>query len=186
MAQPRPPRHSAVRSAGRSAGRLKVAAELAGPFRQHGTAQQGRAGIEAAVGIADHPAALPPAGLGRLTLGLHLQGNAGEFIAAMAQLVAVVPLQHQETALAQLKPTARVGHLLQLQLLEQLAGASLEQVHPHQEGAWGRGSGTAGLRAENPQAKSKPTTLSSTHSGGTSWGATRRTIRRTPTRPTAR
>ena len=171
---------------GALADRLEVAAALARPFRQHGAAQQGRAGIEAAVGIADHPAPLPPAGLGRLTLGLHLQGNAGQLIAAIAQLIAVVPLHHQETALAQLQPAAGIGHLLELQLLEQLAGAGLAQLHPHQEGAWGRGSAGTGLRAEKPQANRTPTTLSSTHSGGTSWGATSRAIRRTPTRPTAR
>ena len=50
-----------------------MGATLTRPLRQHGTAQQGAAGIEATVGVADHPALAPPAGIGRLVL--HLFGR---------------------------------------------------------------------------------------------------------------
>ena len=128
---------------------------------------------------------MPPAGIGGLALGLHLQSDTGKFVAAIAQLIAVAPLQHQKTAAANLKPTARMGHLSQLwhlKPIEQAIAADLAQLHPHGSS----GFGARGRRTEKPQVNKAATSSSSSHSGGTTWGRPRRSSSFIPTRPTAR
>jgi len=105
-----------------------VGTAFTGTGRQHRTAQQGAAGIEAAEGITDHPARAPGAGIGGPLLGLHLQGHAGEGIATVAQAVAVAALQHEKRAPTVLQPAARLGHVCQglhIQAIEQLIAADL-------------------------------------------------------------
>jgi len=131
---------------------------------------------------------VPPAGIRRLALHLHLQGHRGQFIAAITEPVAVVALQHQEAAFADLNPQARLGHLpqlLDLQMLQQPAAAGLEQLDA--QGAQGVTSAAiSGLRLEKPQRNRAATSSINTHSGITNWGSARRSSSRSPTRPTAR
>ena len=162
-----------------------MSAAVTGAIREHGTAQQRRAGIEAAAGIADHPAPLPETGISRLALQLHQQGNSAEFIAACPQLVAVMALQHQVAALPDHQPATRLGHLLQFQALQQAVATGLKQLNTR----WAQGLTSCtvwGVRLENPQLNSRATRASRSHSGGTSSGSSTRSTRRIPTNPTAR
>ena len=94
-------------------------------FRQHGAAQQGAAGIEAAAGIANHPAIVPPAGIGGLLLGFHHQGHTAELVAAAPEAVAMPPLQHQIAQALHLQPAARLRHVFQHQTVQHLLTACL-------------------------------------------------------------
>ena len=84
---------AALRAAAAEGGVMQAA--LARTLRQDSAAQQGRAGIEAAGGIPDHPAALPGAGIARLALLANLQGHRAQFVPGADQLVAMPALQHQ-------------------------------------------------------------------------------------------
>lgn len=111
------------------------AAALTGSFRKHGTAQQGGEGIEAAGGIADHPAPLPGSGIGGPLLGLHVEGNGNELIAAIPEAVAVGALQHEEAAPTVLKPAAGLGSLgqiIKIELLKQNPAVGIAQLNSHQ------------------------------------------------------
>ena len=117
---------------------LMGAAALTGSFRKHGTAQQGGEGIEAAGGIADHPAPLPGSGIGGPLLGLHVEGHGNELIAAIPEAVAVGTLQHEEAAPTMLKPAAGlggIGQIIEVEFLEQNLAVGIAQLNPHYS-AW--------------------------------------------------
>jgi len=180
--------------AGSGAGlpRPEFATAFAGALRQHGTAQQGRASIKAAKRIADHPAATPGAGIGRPVLGLHIQGNGPELVAAVPQPVAVGALQHQETALANHNPPAwlgGLGRIVEFELLNGAVGLGIAELDPHQAPPPPTASGLAaegGCRWEKPQPNRAATESSTNHSGTKRLGKPIRTSRRMPTSPTAR
>jgi len=111
------------------------AAALTRTFRKHGAAQQRGEGIEAAGGIADHPAPLPGSGIGGPLLGLHVEGHGNELIAAIPEAVAVGALQHEEAAPAVLKPAAglgSVGQIIKIEFIEQNQAVGISQLNSHQ------------------------------------------------------
>ena len=165
-----------------------VGAAFTGSVGQHRAAQQRRSGIEAATGVTDHPASIPPACLPGLPLRFHLQGHTGQLVATIAQLIPVMALQHKEAVAAMEKPTAWQGNLAQfieLELGQQVAAAGLAEFDA--QGLQGFTSPASPLtRLEKPQRKRPATSSSRVHSGGTSWGSPRRRSSRRPTSPTAR
>ena len=108
-----------------------VGTALTGASGQNRAAQQGRAGIEAAAGVTNHPTALPPAGIRRTALRFDLQCDRAQLIAPAAQLIAVVALHHQIAPIRELQPTAGVGHFVQLEPINQLVAAGLPQFDAH-------------------------------------------------------
>ena len=84
---------------------------------QHGTTQQGAAGVVDAAWIADHPTVLPPASIFGLTLRLDHQLHPMELVTAGAQLIAMAPLEHQITVPFDLKPASRLRHLIKGQAM---------------------------------------------------------------------
>ena len=130
---------SGARKATGGSARLVGTTALAGAFRKHGAAQQRGEGIEAAGGIADHPAPLPGSGIDGALLGLHIEGDGEKLIAAIPEAIAVGALQHKETAPPVLKPAAwlgSVGRIIELEFLEQNPALGIAQLNPHQS-AWG-------------------------------------------------
>jgi len=114
---------------------LVGAAALTRTFRKHGAAQQRGEGIEAAGGIADHPAPLPGSGIGRPLLELHVEGHGNELVAAIPEAVAVGALQNEEAAPAMLKPASglgRVGKIIKIEFLEQNQAVGIAQLNSHQ------------------------------------------------------
>jgi hypothetical protein len=108
-----------------------VQAAVAGSGRQHRAAQKGGEGIEAATGITDHPSALPPDGIRRAPLRFDLQGNRTELVATGPQLVAVMALKHEITAIVELEPTTGLGHVVELKTIDQLVAAGLAKLNTH-------------------------------------------------------
>ena len=88
---------------------LSMGAGIAGPLWPDSTSQQRTAGIEATVGIADHPTMAPSLGIRWPDLRFDDQGHRSNFIAAIAQGVAVAPLQHQKTLIVRFQPATRLG-----------------------------------------------------------------------------
>ena len=114
---------------------LEVGTKVAGTIGEYGAAEQGAARVEVATGVTNHPLVVPPAGVVGLDLGLDLQGNGKQDVLAVAQGVAVAPLQDQETLVINDEPTSRLGHVTQglhVDSAQQRVVVDLAQLNPHQ------------------------------------------------------